>query len=247
MKARTLFITVLYTIIFHVGYSQNTSTLNGYKYVVVPRQFEFTRMDNEYGLNTTTRQLLENKGFVVFWTDEKLPMGQIGNGCNVLKVEVTQRKAMFTTNLTLMLKDCQGNVVFKGKEGKSREKEFPIAYDEALRNAFASLNDFAYHYDSTVLAAAPVQAAPVPAVPVSGGPAPVPAVVGIAGTLYAQATQNGYQLVDTTPKKVLTLLKTSLPDTYIAEGGVVFKKDGQWIYDHYENDKLVSQKLEIKF
>ena len=71
------------------------------------------------------------------------------------------------------------------------------------------------------------------------------------GTLYAQATATGYQLVDTTPKKVLTLFKTSQQDYFTANNGkhqgMVFKKEGQWYFEYYQNDKLISEKLDIKF
>ena len=266
MKSTPLLIALLFNI---AAFSQNT--INGYKYVIVPERFEFSKEDNQYRLNTTTRTLLEKKGFVAFVANEPLPANISGSRCNALKAEVVQRKAFFTTNLTLILKDCQGNVVFKGKEGKSREKEFQLAYDEALMDAFSSLNSLDYHYDSSLLAqsqqAAPAVASPAPvaASPASvvsstasttGGAAPasVPVPgnsipVDISGTLYAQATANGYQLVDTSPKKVMTLLKTSAQDFYIAEGanGVVFKKENDWLFERYENGKLVSQKLQIKF
>jgi hypothetical protein len=170
------------------------------------------------------------------------------------------------TNLTLLLKDCQGNVIFKSKEGKSREKEFPVAYDGALKDAFLSLNDVPYKYDSTAMAQAQ-QPVAAPATPASTTPAsttstpatqtpasPAPAVAApgeITGTLYAQATPSGYQVVDTTPKKVLTLFKTSMDDLFMADAGgangVVFKKNGEWFFEYYKENKLVSQKLEIKF
>ncbi|MGY0038712.1 hypothetical protein [Pedobacter sp. NJ-S-72] len=136
---------------------------------------------------------------------------------------------MFTTNLTLLLKDCKGNIIFKSKEGKSREKEFKTSYNLALRDAFTSLNDVPYAYNGTTnvpdqqVAAIPV-ATPAAVVPVSAtatvpvsaavtAPVSQPAakVVAVAtaiqpeGTLYAQPTASGYQLIDTTPKKVLTL------------------------------------------
>jgi hypothetical protein len=40
-----------------------------------------------------------------------------------------------------------------------------------------------------------------------------------------------------------------MQDYYIADGlnGVVFKKDGEWIFEYYKNNQLVSKKLEIKF
>jgi len=254
MKACTLLIFVFFTV---TGYSQNT--INSYKYVLVPERFDFSKEDNQYGLNTTAKLLLEQKGFTTFMGNDALPPALAANRCNALRAEVVQKKGLFVTNLTLLLKDCQGNIVFKSKEGKSREKEFLPAYDEALKNAFASLNDVPYNYDSTLLTqqagAMPVAAtattAPA-ATPAPAAPAPAMAPAAeITGTLYAQVTPNGYQLIDTTPKKILTLLKTSLPDHYIAQAGgsngIVFKKDGEWVFEYYKDDKLVSKKLEIKF
>jgi hypothetical protein len=245
MKSCALLIFVLFNI---TGYSQGK--INSYKYVLVPEKFDFSKEDNQYGLNTTTRQLLEQKGFVAFVGNEALPPTVAANNCNALRAEVVQKKGLFVTNLTLLLKDCQGNIIFKSKEGKSREKEFPVAYDGALRDAFSSLNEVPYKYDSTILA----QPQPVAATSAVSSPAPVPAkstIAEITGTLYAQVIPNGYQLIDTSPKKVLTLLKTSIQDYFIAEAGasngIVFKKDGEWFFEHYEDSKLVSQKLEVKF
>ncbi|HVU55556.1 MAG TPA: hypothetical protein VHD83_10900 [Puia sp.] len=250
MKACVSFIFVLLTL---TGYSQNS--INNYKYVIVPQRFDFSKEDDQYGLSSTTKLLLDQKGFVAFIGNKGLPADLAANRCNALMADVTQNKSFFTTKLTLILKDCQGNIIYKSKEGKSREKEFPVAYDEALKEAFKSLNDVAYKYDSTAMAAnaQPAVATPAaaPAVPASA-PASEPAVGDkITGTLYAQATANGYQLIDITPKKVLLLLKTSIPDYYIAQAGasngIVFKKDGEWFFESYKDDKLVSQKLEIKF
>ena len=245
MKACALFIFVLFTV---GGYSQ--STINSYKYVLVPDRFDFSRETNQYRLNTTTQLLLEQKGFAAFVGNEGLPPTVAANKCTALKAEVVEKKGLFVTNLTLLLKDCQGNIIFKGKEGKSREKEFQAAYEEALRNAFSSLNDVPYKYDSTLVA----QPQQVTATPAVSSPAPVAAksaVTEITGTLYAQVTPNGYQLIDTIPKKILTLLKTSMQDYFIVEAGpsnaVVFKKDGEWLFEYYKDNKLVSQKLEIKF
>ncbi len=248
MKTYAFLICLLFTV---TGYSQNT--INNYKYVLVPEKFDFLREDNQYGLNNLTKLLLEEKGFTAFVGNQALPPEVMANKCSALQAEVVQKKSLFVTNLTLLLKDCQGNIIFKGKEGKSREKEFHPAYNLALRDAFSSLNDVPYKYDSTSTAAAqPKQAAlPSPA-PAAAVPAPVvSAITENTGTLYAQVTPNGYQLIDTTPKKVLTLLKTSTQDYFIAEdgasNGIVFKKDGEWLFEYYKDNKLVSQKLQIEF
>jgi len=204
MKACALFILVLLSTV--AAYSQ--ATINNYKYVLVPEKYDFLKEDNQYGLNITTKLLLQQKGFTAFMDEETLPAELLANKCNALRADVVQKKGLFVTNLTLLLKDCQGNVIFKSKEGKSREKEFMAAYNLALRDAFTTLNDTEYKYDGTVftqsqqatVATAPVTAAVPTPTPVT---APATAVTTeSAGTLYAQATPNGYQLIDTTPKKV---------------------------------------------
>jgi hypothetical protein len=249
MKIIALFISAFITI---AGYSQNT--INNYRYVLVPEKFEIFKTENQYGLNTLTKMLLEDKGFTVYMASAALPPDLAANRCNALKAELVDKKGFFVTSITLVLKDCQGNIVFKSKEGKSREKEWQAAYDEALRDAYTTLKSTPYSFDSTAVPQQQAAVAAQPAQPQVQAQAPAPAastVADITGTLYAQPTANGYQLIDTAPKKVLTLLKTSLPDQYIAEGGpaggVVFKKNEEWIFEYYKDNKLVSQKLTIKF
>jgi hypothetical protein len=258
---------VIFTLLTVAGHSQ--STINNYKYVLVPEKFDFVAEPDEYGLNSTTKALLEQKGFVVFWNSSHLPPDLAANKCSALFVEVTRRKAFLSTNLTLSLKDCSGNIVFKSKEGKSGEKEWYVAYDQALRDAFSSFNNVPYKYDSTLSAQAQTQPqapqptttstapppAPAVAAPATSPQAPTPAVApsDMLGTLYAQPVPGGYQLIDTTPKRVLTLLKTSLQDCFLAEtttgasNGIVFKKNGEWFLEYYKDGSLVSQKLAIKF
>lgn len=268
MKIGPLLFFTLFTVAVH---AQNT--INSYKYVLVPQKFDFLREVDEYNLNTTTKSLLEQKGFTVFWINGDMPQTLAANRCAALIVEVTQRKAIFTTNLTLTLKDCSGNIIYKGKEGRSWEKEFNVAYDQALRDAFTSLKNVPYKYDSTqsaqaqpLAATTAATAAPAPSAATGASSAPVAntsspqapaspqqATADISGPLYAQAIPNGYQLIDTIPKKVLTLLKTSVQDCFLAEtaartsNGIVFKKDGEWFFEYYKDGTLVSQKLAIKF
>lgn len=254
MKKYTLLLLLLISV---SGYAQNT--INNYKYVLVPEKFSFLKQANQYRLNALTKALLEEKGFTVYYDNSELPQEIANNKCSALNVEVLEKKGMFSTNLTLLLKDCQSNIVFKSKEGKSREKEFSTSYNMALRDAFTSLEETPYAYvpgtqtKAEPVAAIPVVPAAVATVPVSQPAAQVPAVAStnVAGTLYAQATANGFQLIDTTPKKVLTLFKTSVQDYFIADNGsangVVLKKNGEWFFEYYKNDALVSEKLSIKF
>ncbi len=257
MKIAALLLALSFAI---AGRSQNT--INSYKYVLVPQRFDFLKTDDQYRLNTYTKSLLQGVGFTAFMTNEALPPEIAANKCNALKAEIVEKKKFLTTVLTLLLKDCQGNVVFKSGEGKSSAKEWAAAYSEALQNAFTSLRAAQYKYDSTK-AIQPMETGatavpPVNVAPPAGAVASAAVVAGNAAVavesnsvLYAQLSPNGYQLVDTTPKKVMTLLKTSQQDIFIADDGVtkgiVFRKNNEWFFEYYKDDKLVSLKLNIKF
>lgn len=69
--------------------------------------------------------------------------------------------------------------------------------------------------------------------------------------LYAQELSNGYQLVDSTPRIRMKLLKSSSPNVYIAESGtingVVYTENGRWFFEYYNANELVTEELNIKF
>ena len=263
------FVLVLFLALPFFGYPQ--STLNNYKYVMVPQRFSFLKEINQYSLNTLTKALLEAKGFNAYFDNAELPGEVAGNKCRALSADLLEKNGMFTTSITLVLKDCQGNIVFKSKVGKSREKDYQAAYDMALKDAFTSLDQTPYAYKAPTGAAVDTTTSPAPekqvaaAVPViakvpekqpvaasTAGVKPNGIAAGqSAGTLYAQAITNGYQLIDTTPKIVLTLLKTSVENYYIAgnatANGMVLKKGEDWVFEYYKDGKLVSEKLSVKF
>ncbi|MAU16501.1 MAG: hypothetical protein CMH46_13295 [Muricauda sp.] len=71
------------------------------------------------------------------------------------------------------------------------------------------------------------------------------------GVLYAQPIQNGYQLVDSTPKVVLKLEETSMENIFMTDfqgnNAVVFQQDGKWVLEYSDNGKKVQKELNIKF
>jgi hypothetical protein len=241
------YVLVLFSFLSFSGYSQKA--INNYKYVVVPEKFNFLKQNDQYSVNSLTKALLKDKGFTVYFDNNELPSEVANNKCSTLSADVLEKSGMFTTSLTLLLKDCKGNIVFKSKEGKSREKEYKTAYSEALRDAFTSLDKVSY--TDTGRTSAPVQ----PMITTTASEAPVKSTAAVtnqpAGTLYAQPIANGYQLIDTTPKIVLTLLKTSAENYFIASSaaanGIVLKKNEDWIFEYYKDGKLISEKLPIKF
>lgn len=267
------YILILFLLFSFSAYSQNA--VNNYKYVVVPEKFSFLTQNDQYSLNSLTKALLEDKGFTVYFDNNGLPAEVANNKCRALSADVLNKSGMFTTSLTLLLKDCQGNIIFKSKEGKSREKEYKVAYKVALRDAFTSLEKVSYAAntgstnepvqpiiattasEASVKPTAAITGQPVQSIittpPTSEAPAKLTEVITNqpAGTLSVQAIANGYQLIDTTPKIVLTILKTSTENYYIASNGInngiVLKKNEDWFFEYYKDGKLISEKLLVKF
>lgn len=67
--------------------------------------------------------------------------------------------------------------------------------------------------------------------------------------LYAQPTDDGFQLVDSTPKIVYKLKKTGSDAMYLVESinGVLTKKGNDWVLEYYDKGNLVQKVLSIKF
>jgi hypothetical protein len=249
---KTLLLLVL--LISGVAFAQSAN-INNYKYVIVPEKFDFLKQANQYNLNNFTKMVFEKYGFKAYYPNEKMPDELALNKCNALFGDLQNNSGMLSTSLTLVIKDCSGKVLFTSEKGKSRLKEYNKAYLEALREASASLASLNYKYVAPTGATAvennqPVQQSiPVAAATTSNVAASAP--LNVDSQLFAQPIANGYQLVDTTPKVVLKMYKTSQPDSYTAQGegknGVIFKKGNDWYFEYYQNDKLVSEKLNIKF
>ncbi|UZO80966.1 hypothetical protein NBT05_00440 [Aquimarina sp. ERC-38] len=120
--------------------------VNTYKYVLVPESYEFTKGKDAYQLNSLTQFLFEKYGFTAFVIGSQLPDDLKDDKCNALSADVTKQPGMFVTKLVISLKDCFGTVIFTSGPGKSREKEFKKAYQEALRNAFKDIEKLNYSY-----------------------------------------------------------------------------------------------------
>ncbi|MCW4468974.1 hypothetical protein OGH69_08370 [Flavobacterium sp. MFBS3-15] len=230
--------------------------VNNYKYVIVPRKFEFFKEPNKYNLNELTKMVFEKYGFTVFFADEKLPDELALDRCKALYGDLDNDSGLLATNVYILLKDCSGQVVYKSEKGNSKIKDYKKAYYEALREASASMASLNYKYNGTgsvstkAMVVEEVKFKPLPDAAATTTPATVTPVVN-DNQLFAQPIANGYQLVDMTPKVVLKMYKTSQPDNFTAQGegknGVVFKKGNEWFFEYYKDDKLVSEKLNIKF
>jgi len=70
-------------------------------------------------------------------------------------------------------------------------------------------------------------------------------------TLYAQKTETGYQLVDTTPSIQFYLKETSMPGIFMAErkgqSGLLYQRNEQWVFEYYQGNDRLQEVLQIKF
>lgn len=233
-----------------IGFSQS---VNDYKGVIVPIKFDFAKGVNPYRLSTMTKANLAKAGFNAYYENDQLP-SELLNRCDVLYADVKRDNAFLVTKLFIEFKDCYGKVVYTSETGRSKEKEYDAAYRESLDLAFVSVNDLHYKYNGKTGASsaiAPSVAAVASNVPVAATVATPVADISDPNLLYAQPTETGFQLIDKTPKVVMKLMKTSRPDSFIAikDGvqGTLNAKDNQWFFEYYKDDKLVSEKVSVKF
>ena len=152
---KIFFITILALITSISGFSQS---VNSYKYVIVPNQYEFLKGADQYQLNSLTKFLFNKYGFEAYLEGEKLPSELSNNRCKALTAFVTDDSGLFSTKLYVGLKDCNNNEVFISEEGMSRTKEFKQAYHEALREAFQSVSALNYSFDNSQVAETKVKA-----------------------------------------------------------------------------------------
>lgn len=123
--------------------------LNAYKYVIVPSTYDFQHEADEYQLNSLSKFLFEKYGFNAVIDDEAYPEEIANNACLALRADVLKDPGMFKTKLKIQLKNCKNEVVYVSKVGESREKQFKVAYNEALRDAFSSLSMLNHKFDSS--------------------------------------------------------------------------------------------------
>ena len=126
------------------GFSQ---AANNYKYAIVPSKFSFLKEADQYKLNTLTKMFMEKYGFITYFDTDILPKEVANENCNKVYVDVLSNGSLFTTKLTVLLKDCRNNIFFKSVEGKSPEKSYQKAYNHSLREAFYSFEKLAYKYN----------------------------------------------------------------------------------------------------
>jgi hypothetical protein len=241
--------------------------LDGYKYVVVPYEFEFLSKHDQYRVNSLTRFLFKKEGFQVMYDTETFPQDLGDDRCMALYLDLDEDSSMFVTKTKIILKDCSNQIILESVQGTSRIKAYEKAYGESIRNSFRSVKDQNYSYKPSkkpIITAPPkvevtetvkvkVQEEVVPVVKTVTVSEPIVTTTKTIKTaknvLYAQAIENGYQLVDSEPKIVMVLLKSGVSNVYLVKGkdAVVYKENGKWMLSKVTMQGNEVSTLNLKF
>lgn len=109
--------------------------LSDYDYIVVPKLFDFLYEEDQHQLNSMTKFLLNKYGFNAYFEDELPNVTR----CDGLRANVIGKPGFIYSKITVVIKDCYGNELFRSEEGSSKYKEYKKAYQDALRQAFRSI------------------------------------------------------------------------------------------------------------
>jgi hypothetical protein len=237
-------ILILAILMANLSFAQN---LNQYKYALVPSKFSFLKENDQYHLNTLAKVYMKQYGFEAYFDTDNQPDDFVNMNCNKVFLDVISNGGMFTTKLTVVLKDCKSNILYTSKEGSSREKEYAVAYNQALRMAFESMQSLNYKYEPTQKSLGIV-----------GEPAIVHEIKPkseITNQMFFKqysviAINNGFNLVGF-DSEVFQISRTSEKDIFIAKrntiAGVLLKKTDNWFFEYYDNDVLKSELIKVKF
>lgn len=236
---------VLFLMISFVGVAQN---LNEYKYAILPSKFSFSKEENAHNLNVLTKMYLQKYGFETYYNNEEAPDEFIQSNCNKIFVDVAESSNIFITKLKVTIKDCKGTILATSDIGTSKEKEYRVAYNEALRMAFDNFTELKSHQYQPNIKKVELSNEIVSEA-VKGSSQETTSEV-LNRKLSVVTTENGFDLYSVESKLVLSAKVTSLKNVYIAvagvEKGVLLKGyDGLWYFEYYRegSKKLISENL----
>ena len=261
-------ILVLFLTIVNLFVFGQEKKVNNYKFIVVPDRFDFLKQKDEYKTSSLTKFLFKKNGFTVFLNSEQYPKDLIDNPCSGLKALVLDKSTMFKVKVIIELRDCSNRLLYTSKEGVSKLKEFKKGFQEAIRNAHASMSNIVYEPflleairkdKKEIVIVNPVLVEEVKEVkleielPVINNieAAQISPInnIALSTTLYAQPKENGFQLINLKPQVVFVILNTSVKGVFVIKdkNGLLYKKGENWIAEFYDNGKLIEKKYQVKF
>jgi hypothetical protein len=267
IKMKNIILVLFLTIVNLFVFGQEKK-VNNYKFIVVPDQFDFLKQKDEYKTSSLTKFLLKKNGFTVVLNSEQYPKDLRDNPCSGLKAFVLDKSSMFKVKVIIELRDCSNKILYTSDEGVSKLKEFKKGFQEAIRNAHASMNDIAYEpFLLETIGKDKKEIVTVNPVLVKEGKevkleVELPVInnieaaqispinnIALSTTLYAQPKENGFQLINLKPQVVFVILNTSVKGVFLIKdkNGLLYKKGENWIAEFYDNGKLIEKKYQVKF
>lgn len=209
--------------------------LNAYKYAIIPEKFSFQNKANQFNFNNLVKAAFTKYGFESYFETSLLP-DDVTNKNKVI-VDVIENGSMLYTKFKIVIKDYRNNILFTSLEGKSKDKEYEVAYDEAFREAAKSLASLNHSYqiqsENEIVQELKVEIDKTN-----------------TNNLFAKPIKNGYNLTfnDVT---IFEMLNTSKKDIYLAKKGTIYgiivKIEDNWFFEYYKNEELVLEKINLSF
>ena len=141
------------------GYAQNP--LDSYKYIIVPKKFDFLKKENQYRVNSQTKYLFDSHGYTTVLKGEEYPDDLLSNPCLGLEANVIDESNTFTSKVRISLTNCQDQVVYTTEQGRSKEKDYAKSYSLALNNAFKSIEQMGYEFNPDLALVPSVASSPI--------------------------------------------------------------------------------------
>lgn len=235
-KIALLFLLISYTFSF---------AQENYKYIIVPKKFDFFKEENKYNVNFITKSFFEKEGFQVFYDTDKFPEDLAKNRCLALFANAIENNTMFSTKINIELKDCYNKIIYTSDQGSTREKDYNKAYPIAFRAALNSLKGIV-NFKSSINESSGIADKIVEEKPILKSNSIIN-----TSELRAIPTESGYNLVNYSDNVVIVLYNTSLDNVFLASKeiykGVLLKKNSGWFFEYDFDGKVYSEKVEVKF
>ena len=229
--------------------------LNQYKYVSVPDRFDFMKTNDQYQISSLTQFLLNKKGFNVLESIENYPSDLASNSCLLLDMNIEKIKGFLKTKLEVQFINCKKEVVFRSAIGISKEKDFKMAYHQALRAAFDSIEGLNYNYEAsaTIDISAPIETStaviPKPIVQTPSAPVVDASVDSVDSpelpkTLIV-STAYGYDITDANGSVLYSIHPTMEEGIFIIDKlpGIAYKRGKRWVREYVLEKKTVIEPL----
>tara|TARA_Y100000991_G_scaffold69106_1_gene51700 strand:- start:52 stop:819 length:768 start_codon:yes stop_codon:yes gene_type:complete len=247
-------IPIVIFIIFQTSLYAQTG-LNQYKYVSVPDRFDFLKTNDQYQMSSLTQFLLTKKGFTVLESIENYPSDLAANSCLLLDLNVEKIKGFLKTKLEVQFINCKKEIVFRSAIGTSKEKDYKIAYHQAIRAAFDSIEALNYNYEASpaIDISATIETStnvlPKPSVQIPSAPVVVDSVESVDSPDLSKnlivSTAYGYDITDANGRVLYSIHPTMEEGIFIIDKlpGIAYKRGKLWVREYVLEKKTVIEPL----